>query len=80
MNEAAWIARGDQAEAALRDAMREMTADLNEDQADYLRQQVERFHAALESSPIHPDHYAEAAEHLWDRFAPVIAAGLEARA
>lgn len=78
--EGAAIHRSDQTEAALRDAMREMTDGLNEAQSAYLYEQVDRLHSALEESPIHPDHYSEAAEHLWEQFGPAIAAGLEARA
>ena len=80
MREAFWIARGDQSEAALRDALRDMTDGLNEAQTAYLIEQVNRFHAALESSPIHPDHYGEAAGHLWDRFSEDVQRGLEVRA
>lgn len=73
------IARGDQAEAALRDALGEMTDDLNETQATYVREQVDRMYEALDASDIDPAHYGEAAEHLWERFGPAIARGVAAR-
>jgi hypothetical protein len=74
------IHRGDQAEAALRDAMAEMTAGMNDAQSAYLRERVDQLHAALEASDISPDHYGEAAKHLWAKFGPAIERELEARA
>ena len=73
------IARGDQSEAALRDVLAEMTDGLNDAQATYVREQVDRMYEALDASDIHPSHYGEAAGHLWERFGPAIARGVAAR-
>lgn len=73
------IASNDQTQAALRDALAEMTDGLNETQATYVREQVDRMCEALAASAIHPAHYGEAAEHLWEQFGPAIARGVAAR-
>lgn len=76
----ALIAETDQLGAAARDARANMLAGLNAEQAAYLTEQAETFRVALHESPIHPDHYDEAAEALWDQFGPTIARQLAALA
>lgn len=73
------VARGDQAKAALRDALAEMTDGLNEAQSTYVCEQVDRMYEALDASDIDPSHYGEAAGHLWEQFGPAIARGVVER-